>query len=88
MTPRGSGVAQSVRRLGTGWRLGVRRFLFAIVQAGFGAHSTYYTMAKGAVFQEGKRQVRETDNSSQSSAEVKKGGAITTLHHSSSRRDV
>jgi hypothetical protein len=55
-----------------------------IVQAGSGAHTAHYSMVTEGSYPGVKRQGRETDNSTPSSAEVKNDGAIPPLHHTSS----
>jgi hypothetical protein len=53
------------------------------VQTGSGAHPASYPMATGGSFSEVKWQEREADHSLPSNAEVKKGGAIPPLLHTS-----
>jgi hypothetical protein len=59
--------------------------LFHCIEAGSGVHSVSYPMCTGADFPKSKRQRREADYHSPSSAEVKNGGAIPPLLHLSSR---
>jgi hypothetical protein len=54
------------------------------VQTGSGAHPGSYPMGTGSLFPGVKRLKRETHHLPPSSAEVKNGGAITTLPHTSS----
>jgi hypothetical protein len=57
------------------------------VQTGCGVHPALYTMGTGAVSPGVKRQGHEADHSAPSNAEVRNGGAIPSLPHTSSRRD-
>jgi hypothetical protein len=77
---RGSGIAQSVQRLATGWttegsefesRYGQELSLLHVVQTGSGVHPTSYPMGMGALFPGVKRPGREADRSPPASAEVK-----------------
>jgi hypothetical protein len=63
----------------------VKNSLLHSVQIDPGAHPASYPMGTGASFPGGKATGREADHSPPSSAEVKKGGAITPLLHTSSR---
>jgi hypothetical protein len=54
------------------------------VQTSPGAHATTYTMGRGALSPGVKRSRRETDQASPSIAEVKNGGAVPLLPHTSS----
>jgi hypothetical protein len=58
--------------------------LFHRVQTGSEAYPTSYSTGTGAFFPVIKRQGRDADHSSPSSAEVKNGGAILPLPHTSS----
>jgi hypothetical protein len=92
----GAGIAQSLSRLGYG--LGGRgvgvRFpaeardfcLLHNVQTGSGAHPASYAMDTGDSFLGGKSERREADLKHLYSAEVKNGGAIPSLPHTSSWR--
>jgi hypothetical protein len=87
-------VAQSVQGRAMGWTagvpfLGAERYLFLLysVQTGSGAHSVSYAMCTWGSFLGVKRPRREADNSPSSSAEVKNGGVIPTLPHTSSWLD-
>jgi hypothetical protein len=88
-------VREKARRLGrdssvgiaTGWTVRVR---FSVVQhfsllhsveTDSGAYPASYPVGTGAISPGAKRQGREADHLSLSSAEVKKGGAIPPLHH-------
>jgi hypothetical protein len=56
------------------------------IQTGSGAHPASYTIGTGGSFPGGMRPGRETDHSPSSSAEVRNGGAIPPLPHTSSLR--
>jgi hypothetical protein len=61
-------------------------FLFCLyhsVHTGSGAHPASYTMGYGSVSPWLKRPVREADNSPPYNAEVKNGGVIPPLAHTS-----
>jgi hypothetical protein len=84
-----SGIARSVWRLATGWMAVVRFSAGAInclhnVHTGTGAHPTSYPMGTGALSPGVKWSWREFDHSSLPTAEVKNGGAITSLPYTSS----
>jgi hypothetical protein len=51
------------------------------VQTGFGAHPASYLTSTTDFSSGVKRQEREADHSSPSSAEIKNDGAIPPLHH-------
>jgi hypothetical protein len=84
---KGDGMVQSLQPTATGWTAGDRFpaegigfFFFApVVQT----HSASYSVGTGAYFPGVKRPGREADHSLPSTAEVKKGGAITPLPHAS-----
>jgi hypothetical protein len=59
-------------------------FLMYNVQTGSGAHPATYTVGHGGCFPKGKWQGHEADHSPTSNAEVKNGGAILSLPHTSS----
>jgi hypothetical protein len=63
---------------------GQKIFLYSSVQTGSGAQPASYPMGNGDSFPGVKEPEREADHSSPSSAEVKNGGAILPLQHTSS----
>jgi hypothetical protein len=75
----GVAVAQSVWRLATGWKKKGSCSLLHVSQIGFRAHPASYTMGSGL-----KREGRQADNSSPTSAEVKKTWILQPLPHTSS----
>jgi hypothetical protein len=86
----GSRISQAIQRRATGWTAGVRFpreakdfSLLRTPQTGSGAHPASYSKGSGGSFLGPKRLGLEANHSPPPNAEVKNGGAVPPLRHTS-----